>query len=181
MRTVMMHTGTLLHDMPFKFPSAAIFFNHSPNFLIVAFYDGIVLVDVSTRSIQPFSDTPKNAYYQPHAISLAEEGDVVVVGCHSTLSVCAYDIASRKRKWIYNTANSVGAVCVHHAQLLVSVAYNPTLVLDLITGTQIAEMHNADGWIYGLGVIGGLCFIHEMPDHTPVLIWGRGGPRCAPR
>ena len=154
----MMHTGTLLHDMPFKNPSVVVFFHHDPNTLIVACRDGIFLVDVITQSVQPFSDTPKGALYWPHAASVGDSDNVVVIGNpHTPYSVCAYDMASRKRLWIFNAADSVGAVCVHHAQVLVSVFGNPTLVLDLNTGTQIAESQKADGYIFGLGVIEGVC------------------------
>ncbi len=164
---VLMHTGTLLLDMPFKNPHAACFFNHNPNALTVACYDGIFLVDVIKQSVQSFSDTPHGAYYNPHAVSVADKDDVVVVGSYDTLSsVCGYDTASRARKWILNTADSVGAVCTHHAQVLVSVACNPTLVLDLYSGTQIAEMRKAEGRIYGLGVIEGVYSILFSPYHS---------------
>jgi len=165
----MTHTGTLLHDMSFKFPSAAIFFNHSPNLLIVACRDGIFLMDVITLSVHPLSDTPQGAFYWPHAASVGDNDNVVVVGSCTPYSVSGYDTASRKRKWIFPTTREVGAVCVHDAQVLVSVAYNPMLVLDLNTGTQIAEMHNAGRWIYGLGVIEGLCFIHSHLSHLSDL------------
>ena len=109
-----MHTGTLLHDMPFKDPHAAVFFNHCPNTLIVACMDGIFLVDVITQSVQPFSDTPQGAWYNPHAASVGGNDNVVVVGNNNApFSVCGYDPASRKRLWILNTADDVGAVCVH--------------------------------------------------------------------
>ncbi len=82
--------------------------------------------------------------------------------------VCGYDIASRARKWVLNTAGSVGAVCTHHAQVLVSVACNPTLLLDLNTGTQIAEMRKAEGDIFGMCVIEGAYFssILFSPYHS---------------
>ncbi len=157
---VLMHTGTLLQDMPFTLPYAACFFNHNPNTLIVACYDGIYLVEVIAQSVQPFSDTPQDVYYQPHAVSVSDQDDVVVVGTNwnTPNSVCGYDVASRTRKWIHNTAHQVGAVCTQQAQaqVLVSVAYYPTLLLDLNTGTQIAEMHN-EGVILGLSVIEGVC------------------------
>ncbi len=72
-------------------------------------------------------------------------------------SVCGYNTASRKPKWIHDTVESVCAVCTRHAQVLVSVYANTTLVLDLNTGTHIAEMHKAQGFILGLGVIEGVC------------------------
>jgi WD40 repeat protein len=157
---VLMHTGTLLHDMPFKNPTAACFFNHNPNTLIVACQDGVYHVDVITQTTLPFSNTPQGEWYCPHAVSVDDKDDVVVVGnWKSPKNVCGYDTASRSRKWIQNTASYVGAVCTHHAQVLVSVYGNPTLVLDLNTGTQIAEMHKAEGHIYGLGVIEGVFFI----------------------
>ena len=172
-----MHAGTLLQVMPFKNPLTAVFFQRNPNTLIVACRDGILLVDVITQSVQPFSDTPQGVGYFPNAVSLAVDGSVVVVGNNNApFSVCGYDPASRKRLWILNTASYVGAVCVHDAQVLVSVSYNPTLVLDLNTGTQIAALLKADGAIYGLGVIEGVCFIvlfelvDSLSDHTSVYL-----------
>ena len=172
-----MHTGTQLHDMPFKNPWTVVFFNRNPNTLIVACSDGIFLVDVITQSVQPFSDTAQDAYYQPHTASVGDNDNVVVVGnYYPSYSVCAYDTASRKRLWILNAAESVGAVCVHHAQVLVSVYCNPTLVLDLNNGKKIAALQKADGWIFGLGVIEGVCFIvlfelvDSLSDHTSVYL-----------
>jgi hypothetical protein len=154
-----MHTGTLLHDIPFKNPDLARFFNHISTTMILACIDGVYLVDGITQTTLPFSNTPRGAGYYPHSVSVSDNDDVVVVSNYGTpYSVCGYDTASRARKWIYYTAHRVGAVCTHHAQVLVSVFGNPTLVLDLNTGTQIAEMNEADGWIFGLGVIEGVCF-----------------------
>jgi hypothetical protein len=43
-------------------------------------------------------------------------------------------------------------------EVLVTVWGNPTLLFDRKTGKQVASLSKADGWIYGLGVIEGLCF-----------------------
>ncbi len=170
-----MHTGTLLHDMAFSLPYVAIFFNHNPNTMIVACEDGVYLVDVITQTTLPFRDTPQGAIYQPHSVSLSDNDGVVVVGNYwSPYSVCGYNTASRTRMWNFKTADSVGAVCTHHAQVLVSVCGNPTLVLDLNNGTKIAEMNKAEGYIFGLGVIEGVCFIffgsHILTGHTSVYL-----------
>ncbi len=155
-----MHTGTRLRDLTFKDPTAALFFNHSPNKLIVACVDGIFIVDVSTRSKNPFSSTQRGAWYHPHALALSDDDNVLVAGnAQNPYSVCGYDTALRTRLWIYNTANGVGAVCMHGAHVLATVLVNPTLVLDHLTGTHVAALQKADGYIYGLGVIEGLRFI----------------------
>ncbi len=156
-----MHTGTLLHDMAFSLPYVARFFNLNPNTMIVACRDGVYLVDVITQTTLPFSDTPQGVGYYPHSVSHSDNDDVVVVGNYRNYphSVCGYDTASRTRMWIINTASYVGAVCTHHAQVLVSVCGSPTLVLDLNNGTKIAEMNKAEGYILGLGVIECVCSI----------------------
>ncbi len=155
-----MHTGTLLHDIPFRSPYTTLFFNNSPGKIIVACEDDIFLVDVSTQSTQPFSSTPQWAVYRPHALALSEDDALLVAGnAHSPYSVCSYDTASRTRLWIHKTASFVCAVCMLSAHVLVTVAYSPTLLLDLKTGAQIAALQKADECIYGLGVIEGLSFI----------------------
>ncbi len=154
-----MHTGTLLHDMAFAITYVALFFHHNPNTMIVACWNGVYLVDVITQTTLPFSDTPQGAWYYPHSVSLSDNDGVVVVGNNKApYSVCGYGTASRARMWIINAAAGVCAVCTHHAQVLVSVYKNPTLVLDLNNGTKIAEMNKAEGAIFGLGVIEGVCF-----------------------
>ncbi len=72
--------GTLLHVMGFADPHIAFFFNHSPSKLIVACEDDIFIVDVSSQSQQPFSGTPQNAWYRPHALALSENDTVMVAG-----------------------------------------------------------------------------------------------------
>jgi hypothetical protein len=52
---------------------------------------------------------------------------------------------------------------------------HPTLVLEIKTGACIASLKKADGFIYGLGMIEGLCFILEsgfiLQDlHTSVYL-----------
>jgi hypothetical protein len=171
----LMQSGTLLQDMPFKYPFTALFFHHNPNILIVACKDGIFIVNVRTLSIQPFTSTLQGALFYPHAISLSDDDAVLVAGCISTQSVCGYDTASLKRLWIHNAVSHVGAVCKHHGQVLVSVHGNPTLLMDLNTGAHIAELHKADSYIFGLGVIEGLWFIlsrHQIISelHTSVYL-----------
>jgi hypothetical protein len=171
-----MHAGTLLYDMTFSLPYVARFFNHNSTTMIVACRDGVYLVDVITQTALPFSDTPQGGWYNPQSVSFSGNDGVVVVGNWSTpYSVCGYDTASRTRMWIFKTAREVGAVCTHHAQVLMSVYANPTLVLELNTGTHIAEMRKAEGSIYGLGVIEGVCFIffldsHILIGHTSVYL-----------
>ncbi len=152
----LMHTGTLMCDMPFKSPCTALFFNHSLNKLVVACKDDIFIVDMSAQSLQPFSGTPKGAYYQPHALALPDDDAVLVAGCNSPFSVCGYDTASATRLWIHSTVFSVGAVCMLGTHVIVTVYGNPTLILDRKTGVQIATLSKADGGIFGLGVIEGL-------------------------
>jgi hypothetical protein len=154
-----MHIGTPLRDMPFKSPQAAIFFNHDARTLIVASCDTIFIVDLSTRSKQQFRRTPKGSYYRSHAVALSEDDAVLVTGCYNRpYSVCGFDTASCQRMWIHNTDDDVSAVCMLRAYVLVTVACSPTLVLDRNTGAQIATLQKADGWLFGLGVIEGLCF-----------------------
>jgi hypothetical protein len=143
---MLMHKGTLLQDMPFNAPYVTIFFKNSPNKLIVACGDSIFIVDVSTQSTEPFNITPKGAQCLPHAISLDDKDNVLVVGdCGNTTSVCGYDTASRTRMWIYDAVSAVCAVYTHGTQVLVSVERNPTLVLDLNTGAHIATLQTAYG------------------------------------
>jgi hypothetical protein len=155
-----MHAGTLLHGTRFLFPSAALFFNHNPSKLIVACKDSIFIVNVSTKSTQPFSSTPQGVWYQSQALALSYDDTLLVAGSYiSPYSVCGYDTASLTRLWILETASSVGAVCMLGTRVLVTVRCNSTLVLDRNTGEQSTELQKADGWINGLGVIEGLCFI----------------------
>ncbi len=172
---ILIHSGTLLQDMVFKKPYAAFFFNHSPTKLIVACHGDIFIADVSTLSTQPFSSIPQSSYYSPHALALSKDDAVLMAGCVITKSVCGYDTASRARLWIHNTANSVRAVCMLGARLLVTVSFNPTLVLDIKSGSHIASLQKADGDIFGLGVIDSLFFIlsflpHPSDLHTSVYI-----------
>ena len=160
----MIHIGTLLQEVAFSRPWTAIFFSCSPNKLIVACSDDIFVVDVSTQSTQPFGGTPHDAYYCPHALALSKDDAVLVAGNYfRPYVVCGYDTASLARLWTYNTVSHVGAVCMLGAHVLVTVAYNPTLVLDLKSGTCMGALQKASGWIFGLGVIEGLCFISFQP------------------
>ncbi len=152
-----MHTATLLLEMPFKEPYAILFFNQSPDKLIVACSDDILIIDASTQSTQPFSSTAQGVYYCPHALALSDNDAILVAG--NAYSVSGYDTASRTRLWIYDTTFGVGAVRMFDAQVLVTVWGKSTLVLDLSTGAEIAALQKADGDIFGLGVIDGLCFI----------------------
>jgi hypothetical protein len=147
--------------MLFKSPYAALFFHHSPDKLIVACKEDIFMIDVRTQFTQSFSSTTQGAYF-PHAIAISDDDAVLVAGCYNTpYSVCGYDAASRTRLWILNTVSGIGAVCMLGAHVLVTVSFCPTLVLDRNTGAQIAALPEADGWIQGLGVIEGLCFVHS--------------------
>ncbi len=122
--------------------------------------DGIFIFDVSALSTQPFSSTPQSVYYCPHALALSEDDAVLVAGnCWNRNGVCGYDTASLTRLWIYNTVDNVGAVCMLGADVLVTVYGSPTLVLDRKTGELIASLQKAEGYIFGLGVIEGSCFI----------------------
>ncbi len=169
-----MHEGTLLQDMPFMGPRAALFFNHNPIKLIVACIDDIFIVDVSTQSAKPFSSTPQGALYYPHALALSDDDAVLVAGSsNSPFSVCGYDTASRTRLWIYNTASHVGVICMLGTHVLLTVYGNPTLVLDSNSGAHIAALQKADGYILGLGVIEGLfqllsCAHPFRPSHFRV-------------
>ncbi len=166
---VLRHSGTLLQDIAFKKPQLTLFFHSSPTKLIVACEDDIFIVDMNTQSRQPFSGTPKGSYYFPHALALSDDDAVLVAGnSYTPYNVCGYDTSSRTRLWIHDTASQVGAVGMHGAQVLVTVAYSPTLLLDLMTGAQIAALQKADGSIDGLGVIEGSCFIlRSCHPHRP--------------
>jgi WD40 repeat protein len=156
----LMHTGTLLHIMVFTTPHVALFFNQSPNNLVVACRDGVFICYLSTQSILPFSDTPPESTYEPHALAFSVDDTVLVAGCENDKisNACGYDTATRTRLWIYNTIESVGAVCMLGAHVLVTVFNEPTLVLVLMTGIKKAEMQ-AHGGHFGLGMIEGLlCF-----------------------
>ncbi len=155
-----MLTGTFLQFYAFKSPTTALFFNHSPNKLIVACDDNIFIVDVSTQFRQPFSNTPQGMNYCPHSLALSNDDAVLVAGnAFSPYCLCGYDAASLARLWIHNTAFYVGAVCMMGAYVLATVCKSPTLVLDSYTGSLIAALQKADGHILGLGVIEGLCCI----------------------
>jgi hypothetical protein len=157
---VLMHTGALLQDLAFLFPAAALFFNSDSIKLIVACSEGISIVDASTQSTQAFSDTPHGVGYWPHALALSDDDALLVAGNHfDPQSVSSYDMASRTRLWIHETSSQVGAACIIGVNVLATVAYNPTLVLDRISGTLIAELQKADGFVFGLAVIEGLLFI----------------------
>jgi hypothetical protein len=146
--------------MDFTYPYATLFFNHDPNRLILACENGIFIVDVNTRSTQPFSSTPKSAWYCPHALALSDDDSVLVAGnSHCPYSVCGYDTVSRTRLWIHRTVSHVDAVCMLGAHFGVTVRCNPTLVLDLITGKLVATLHMNDGFIFGLGLMEGLRLI----------------------
>ncbi len=145
--------------MPVKDPCTALFLNRSPTKLIVACSDGVIIVDVSTQSTQPFSNTPQGVWYRPHALALSDDDAALVAGCGYPYSVWGYDTASLARLWSHDTADSVGAVCMLSAHVLVTVWGNSTLVLDPKTGTSIATLMKAEGYIIGMGVIEGSCFI----------------------
>ncbi len=155
---VFMHTGTLLQGMTFQDPRAALFFHHDSNKLIVACKDNIFIVIMSTQSTQPFSSTPQDSFYYPHALTLSNEDSVLVAGCSTTGSVCGYDTASLERLWICNTDSAVCAVCMLGAHVLVTLHRNPASLLDRDTGAYIASLQKAEGSIFGLGVIEGLRF-----------------------
>jgi len=155
------HSGTLLQDVSFPSPTAVLFFNRSPTKLIVACSDEIFTYDTRTQTIEPFSSTPQWAFYNSHALALSADDAVLVAGNYnSRYNVCGYDTASHKRLWTYNAADEVGAVCMLGAHVLASVNFSPTLVLDRDTGNHKASLKTR--WIYGLGVIEGLCFIHSF-------------------
>ncbi len=147
----------MLDDTQFKSPTAALFFNRSPSKLVVACKKDIFIVDVCTQSKQPFSNTASGVWYSQHALTLSDD-DAVLVAFNSN-SVCGYDIVSLTQLWVHNTDDSVDAACMLSAHVLVTVRFHPTLVLGFNTGTLIAELHKAGGFIRGLGVIQGLCFI----------------------
>ncbi len=174
MKWLFMLSGTLRHDMHFEIPYAALFFNHSPSILIVACENDIFIVDARTQSTRQFSKTPKDTIYYPHGLALSDDDTVLVAGCDYPYSVCAYDTATLERLWIFNTACEVGAVCMLGAHVVATVYMNPTLVLDLNTGVRIAALQKAEGWIFGLGVIEGICLIllvhviSHRPQHLRV-------------
>ncbi len=153
------HTGTTLQEIIFKSPYNALFFNHSPNKLIVACSDKIFIVDASTQSTKPFSDTPQRTFYCPHALALSDDDTVFVAGCNSTFGVFGYDAVSCTKLCIHNTIHHVGALCMLGAHVLVTVYNSPMLVLDSKTGLLITTLHMVDGYIFGLGVIEGCCLI----------------------
>jgi hypothetical protein len=146
--------------MPFKAPNTVLFFRLSPTKLIVACRDDIFVLDGGKPSMQSFSNASHGAFYRPHALALSDDDAVLVAGnaCIPN-TVCGYDTASLTRLWKHTTVDGVGAVYMLDAHALVTVFCNPTLVLDLKTGEQIATLQKADGFIYGLGAIESLCFI----------------------
>ncbi len=146
---ILMHPGTLLLDMVFEYPTAAIFFNQSPNNLIVACSDDIFIVDVMTQSTKTFSSALQRAFYRPNALALSEDDAVLVAGnTNIPYSVCGYDTATLERMWIHNTENDVGAVCMIGAHLLATVYNSPTLVLDYKTGELVTSLTMAEGSIF---------------------------------
>ncbi len=156
-----MYTGTLLHDMVFRSPFSALFFNQNPNKLVVASEDNIFIVDVSTQSTEPFSGTFQGACYQPHTLALSDDDAVLVAG-HCGIrphGVCGYDSSTLTRLWIHNTVTRVGAACMLGTHALVTLAYSHPLLLDQKTGAHIVSLSKTDGDIFGLGVIEGLLFI----------------------
>jgi hypothetical protein len=156
---VLMHSGTPMLDMVFTDPSSALFFNHDPNKLIVACSDHIYLLDVSTQSTQSLGSTPLGSWNWPHSIALCDDDAVLVAGNGSKPhSICGYDMKSLTRMWIHTPVSHVGSVCMLGAHVLVSVLYNPTLMLDCKTGAQIVSLKNAEWDIRVLGVVEGLCF-----------------------
>jgi hypothetical protein len=162
-----MHSGTLLRDEALTRPTAVLFFNLSPDKLIVACKDNVFIVDMTKLSTQPFKSTPQDAYYSQHALALSEDDVVLVAGNYSwPNSVCGYNTASLERLWIQDTANEVGAVCMLGAHVLVTVLRSPTMVLDRNTGAHTAALQKVDGCIFGLGVIECLRLIRSWP-HIP--------------
>ncbi len=153
---VLMHTGILMHVFPFKDPCTALFFNCSPNKLIVACRDDIFIVDASTHSTQAFSGTPQGPWYFPQAIALYDEDAVLLAGS-SFNGVCKYNTASLTRMWIHDTERQVVSVCLLGAHVLVAV-FDEILVINYHTGAKIASL-KAEGYVYGLGVIESLWFI----------------------
>ncbi len=77
----------------------------------------------------------------------------------SSASLCGYGTTSLERLWLIDTLYGVSAVCMLGSQVLVKVAFNPALVLDRNTGAQVVILQKVEGWIHGLGVIEGLCFV----------------------
>jgi hypothetical protein len=77
----------------------------------------------------------------------------------TTCNTYGYDTASLTLLWIHNTVDSVGAVCMLGACVLVPVYHSSALMLNLKTGAEIAALQRAEGYIYGLGVIEGLFLV----------------------
>ncbi len=163
--STLMPTGTLQQEMHFNDPCAVHFFNCSTNKLIVACSEVIFVVDVSTKSKLPFSITTHIAHYRrPRALTLSGDDAVLVVGNNSGYDcnvVCGYDTASRTRLWIRSTVPKVGAVCMLGKNVLATLHGRSTLVLDYINGTHIVSLPKAEGYVLGLGVIEGLCFLYS--------------------
>jgi hypothetical protein len=158
----LMHTGTLLQDMSFKCPTAVLFLNQSPVFVIVACRDDIFIVDLSTHSTHPFSGTPNDSFYHPHALSLFDDDSVLLACSNNEYGECrvsGYDTASRTRLWIHDTVHQVGTVCLLGTHVLLPVYDSSTLVLQCKSGAHIVSLKESVGFIYGLGVIEGSCFI----------------------
>jgi hypothetical protein len=158
-----------MHEMHFTSPWVALFFNHSPNTCIVACTDDIFFVDANTQSMQPFGNTPPTVYYGQHALVLSADDAVLVAGSFNFghTYVCGYDTASRTQLWIYNNTDfkmyvglSICSVCTLDQHVLATVRGKLTMVLALYTGIKVpASQLQADGYIFGLGVIEGLlCF-----------------------
>jgi hypothetical protein len=155
---ILIFTGALLQDIEFTRPSAALFFNRDPNKLIMSCKDDIFIVNVSTRHLQPFSCTPKGAYYYPHALALSDDDSVLAAGSYwNPNTASGYDTASLTRLWISDAASDVCAVCLFDVCLLVTVYGKPTLVLDLKSGSLSAPLTKMDGASFAIGVIEG-CF-----------------------
>ncbi len=166
-----MLTGTLLRDMPFQSPQAALFFNRSPNKLVVACSDKIFLVDVSTQFLRSFRNIPRGAYYRSHALALSDDDALLVTGdSNRPYSACGYDTASCRRLWIHKTADDVGSVCMLSAHVVVTMYEEPTLVLDSKNGAEIATLQKDYGWFFGLGVVeGSSVFMYSWPHILPDL------------
>jgi WD40 repeat protein len=149
----LIHTGTLMQEMPFEKGRCAIFFNHSSNKLIVACKEDIFLVDVRTKSVLSFGNTPPEASYEPYALALSGDDAVLAVG--AAHSVRGLATLSHTQLWIHNTAGRVGAVCMLGAHVLVTLYYSSTLLLDINTGIEVSVSQKPDKNIFALGVIEG--------------------------
>jgi hypothetical protein len=118
----------------------------------------------------PSDVTPASPSFDPRlTLTLTTNDTLLVVGCEFSQSAHGYDTASLDRLWTYKTGFAVGAICIlGAAQVLVAAGreVKATLVLDLKTGAHVASLQEGNGWISGLGVIGGLSIPHSSHSHS---------------